>query len=167
MQIVSEAVKDRSIYFDALDKDRDPGENKSIIFFLTAKGSVAFLDERCSLRQGLEKMKHHGYTAMPVVAEDGTYIGTVSEGDFLWHMLNSGAYSMKEQEDYPISEILREGWNPAVKIDTSMDELLLRIMEQNFVPVVDDREKFIGIITRKNVIKHYYESENMRRYTKK
>lgn len=165
MQTVTKAVKDRSRYSDEIEKDRDAKENKSIIFFLTVKASVAFLDEGCSLRQGLEKMKHHGYTAMPVVAEDGTYIGTVSEGDFLWHMLNNNAYSMKAQEEYPISDILREGWNPAVKIDTPMDELLLRIMEQNFVPVTDDRDKFIGIITRKNIIKHYYESEKMRRNT--
>lgn len=132
-------------------------ENKSIIFLLTAKASVAFLDAHCTLRQGLEKMRRHGFTAMPVVAGDGTYVGTVSEGDFLWHMLDSGIYSKKSQEECPLSEILRKDWNPAVKIDARMDELLLRIMEQNFVPVIDDREKFIGIITRRNIIKHYCE----------
>ncbi|MCH3963595.1 MAG: CBS domain-containing protein [Clostridium sp.] len=130
---------------------------KNIIFLLTAKASVAFLNDRCTLRQGLEKMRCHGYTALPVIAEDGTYVGTVSEGDFLWHMMDSNMYSMKSQEEYLISDILRKGWNPAVKIDATMDELLLRIMDQNFVPVIDDREKFIGIITRKDVIKYYYE----------
>ena len=117
---------------------------------------VAFLYDYCSLRQGLEKMRFHGYTAIPVISKEGTYIGTVSEGDFLWHLLDSGVYTMKLQEDYPILDILRNGWNPAVKIDTTMDELLLRVMDQNFVPVIDDRNTFMGIITRKDVIRHYY-----------
>jgi CBS domain-containing protein len=130
-------------------------ENKSIVFLLTAKASIAFLFAQSSLRQGLEKMRYHRYTAMPVIAEDGAYIGTVNEGDFLWHMLDNELYSPKAQECCPISNILRVGWNPAVKIDTSVEEVLLRIMEQNFVPVVDDRGKFIGIITRKTVLKHY------------
>ena len=141
------------------DKDNDNmirnTERKSIVFLLTVKAYVAYLDDHCTLRQGIEKMKFHGYTAMPVVSQDGTYIGTVSEGDFLWHIIDSGMYSMKSQEDYLITDILRNGWNPAVKIDATMDELLLRVMEQNFVPVVDDREKFMGIITRKDIIKHY------------
>lgn len=134
-------------------------KTKNIIFLLTAKAFVAFLDESSTLRQGLEKMKHHGYTAMPVVAKDGTYVGTVSEGDFLWHVLDQELYSMEAREEVPLSEILRRGWNPAVNIHVPMDEMLLRSMDQNFVPVVDDRGKFIGIITRKNIIKYYYEAE--------
>jgi len=143
------------------EEKHNDSNNKSIVFLLTVKASVAFLDAQWSLRQGLEKMRHHGYTAMPVIAGDGTYVGTVSEGDFLWHMLENKAYSMKSNENTPISDIIRKGWNPAVKIDTTMSELLPPIMEQNFVPVVDDRDIFIGIITRRNVILHYYESANV------
>ena len=130
--------------------------SEPIIFLLTPKASVAFLYNHCSLRQGLEKMRHHGYTAIPVITQDGTYAGTVSEGDFLWHMVDHGVYTVKLQEKYFVSDILRDDWNPAVKIDATMDELLLRVMDQNFVPVIDDRRKFMGIITRKDVIKHYY-----------
>ncbi len=137
--------------------DKNSTERKSIVFLLTVKAFVAYLDDHCTIRQGLEKMRYHGYTAMPVIARDGTYVGTVSEGDFLWHMIDSGMYAMKSQEEYSIKDILRKGWNPAVKIDTTMDELLLRVMEQNFVPVIDDRGKFMGIITRKDIIKYYYD----------
>jgi CBS domain-containing protein len=156
MQVVSKLVKTRE--FRSIDMNRNVNreERKSIIFLLTVKASVAFLSEHCTLRQALEKMRHHGYSAIPVVADDGAYVGTVSEGDFLWHMLDNGETSMKSQEDYSISDILRKGWNPAVRINTTMDELLQRIMDQNFVPVIDDREKFVGIITRKDFIKYYY-----------
>jgi len=157
MQVVSKPMEVKKFCHDDDDKNFKCQERKSIIFLLTVKASVAFLNNHCTLRQGLEKMRYHGYAAMPVIAEDGTYVGTVSEGDFLWHMLNSEMYSIKSQEEYLISDILRNGCNPAVKIDTTMDEMLLRIMNQNFIPVIDDREKFVGIITRKSVIKYYYE----------
>ncbi|MDF2511365.1 MAG: hypothetical protein K0S04_1231 [Herbinix sp.] len=131
-------------------------EKKNIYFLLTPKASVEIIYDHYTLRQGLEKMRYHGYTAIPVVSNNGDYIGTVSEGDFLRHMIENNTYSIKSQEEYSISDIIRQGWNPAVKIDTTMEELLLRVMEQNFIPVIDDREKFVGIITRKDILKYYY-----------
>lgn len=130
---------------------------KSIASLLTPKINVSVLDSRSTLRQGLEKMRYHGYTALPVITKAGTYIGTVNEGDFLWHMLDSGAYTIKAQEEFLVSDIIRKDWNPPVKIDATLDELLLRVMEQNFVPVIDDRAKFVGIVTRKSIIKYYYD----------
>ncbi|MBV4415459.1 CBS domain-containing protein [Clostridium tyrobutyricum] len=157
MQAINKIIKYGDLCQNENGRSSKYKDRKNIIFLLTVKASVAFLNAHCTLRQGLEKMRHHGYTAMPVISKDGTYAGTVSEGDFLWHMLDSGMYAMKSQEEYSISDILRHGWNPAVKINATMDELLLYVMDQNFVPVVDDREKFMGIITRKDVIKYYYD----------
>lgn len=144
---------------DTGNHDNESRDNISIIFLLIPKASVAFLTEHCTLRQGLEKMKHHGYAAIPVVADDGTYVGTVSEGDFLWSMMEKGACSMKAKEEHLISDILRKDWNPAATIDTTMAEMLKKVVNQNFVPVVDDRGKFVGIITRKDVLKYYHQLE--------
>ncbi len=133
----------------------------NIAFLLKPKATVAFLQDTHTLRQGLEKMRAHRYTAIPVVGKNGEYVGTVSEGDFLWHMVANADYAMKAQEEFSVKDILRKGWNPPVKITAPMKELLLRVMEQNFVPVVDDRNSFIGIITRKDVIRYFYEKENL------
>jgi predicted transcriptional regulator len=35
-----------------------------------------------------------------------------------------------------------------------MDEMMMRAMDQNFIPVVDDRDYFIGIITRKDIMRY-------------
>ncbi len=157
MQAIDKSIVNGDFNAGECNENTKSKERKSIVFLLTVKAFVAFLDIHCTLRQGLEKMRYHGYTAMPVIAKDGTYVGTVSEGDFLWHMLDRGMYAMKSQEEYSIADIIRKDWNPAVKIDTTLDELLLRVMEQNFVPVIDDRGKFMGIITRKDIIKYYYD----------
>ena len=131
----------------------------NILFLLKPKVEIAYIYDHSTLRQGLEKMKFHGYTALPVISDSGLYVGTVSEGDFLWHIIESGKGAMQKQEEYTVSEIIRKGWNPAVKVTATMDELLLRVMDQNFVPVTDDRGTFIGIITRRDIIKYFYDKD--------
>lgn len=125
----------------------------NVLMLLKHKKEVAYLYDTNTLRQGLEKMKVHGYTAIPVLAADGSYVGCVSEGDFLWHMLEHQSCDIKEQEEYLVKDIIRKDFNPAVKIDVSMEELLERSMYQNFIPVVDDRNFFIGIVTRQDIIR--------------
>ena len=85
----------------------------NIPFLLKPKSQIAFLYDFNTLRQGLEKMKAHGYTAIPVLGKDGNYVGTVSEGDFLWHMIGNDSGRWKEQEEYSIKDILRPDWNGA------------------------------------------------------
>ena len=73
----------------------------NIAYFLLPKSRVAYLYDDYTFRQGLEKMRYHGYTAIPVITRTGQYVGTVSEGDFLWRMLSepsAGAQSMKDLE---------------------------------------------------------------------
>ena len=133
----------------------------NIAYFLIPKSSVAFLYDECTFRQGLEKMRHHGYTAIPVITRDGRYVGTVSEGDFLWHLLdaepeNGAAPTLKDTEKLRIRDILQSVDSyPAVRITVSMEELLSNAMQQNFIPVVDDLGSFIGIVTRKDIIRHF------------
>ena len=39
----------------------------NILFFLTPKEKVAHTDTDDTLRQALEKMEHHGYSAIPLL----------------------------------------------------------------------------------------------------
>ncbi len=133
----------------------------NIAFFLRPKISVAYLFSDCTVRQSLEKMKHYGYSAIPVINRDGRYVGTVSEGDFLWYLTdcfdNQEEINMKKLEETPLSKILRTDLYKPMKVTADVDELLTLAMNQNFVPVVDDLGSFIGIVTRRDIIKHLTE----------
>ena len=48
---------------------------------------------------------------------------------------------------------------PAVRITVTMDALLESAMNQNFIPVIDDLDNFIGIVTRRDIIS-YLAKEN-------
>lgn len=133
----------------------------NVIKLLKPKDTVKYIYSKNTLRQGLEKMRANSYTAIPVITkEDGKYVGTVSEGDFLYYILDVGSEGMKEQEKYYVSDIIRKDFNPAVRIDVTMDELLERSMQQNFIPVVDDTGTFIGIVTRQDIIKCFVNKNN-------
>ena len=124
----------------------------NILFFLTPKEEVAHVDEDDTLRQVVEKVEHHGYSAIPLLARDGKYIGTITEGDLLWEMREKDFPDLHRMEKIRITDLKRHRDNEPVKISESMENLFEKITNQNFVPVVDDKGVFIGIVTRKDVL---------------
>ena len=126
----------------------------NIAYFLHPKSEIAFLYDDFTFRQGLEKMRHHDYKAVPVISRDGRYLGTVSEGDFLWRILSEegGPCSMKEMEQLRVRDILPPDSYPAVRITATVEELVDSAMRQNFIPVTDDVGSFIGIVTRRDIL---------------
>ena len=68
------------------------------------------------------------------------------------NMKNWSLTDKKQMEKHFIMEIPRRKDNIPVRVTTSMQDLVERATYQNFVPVVDDRGVFIGIITRKDVL---------------
>ena len=113
---------------------------------------IVLLHEKNTIRQGLEVLTRCSYTAIPVLDENECYIGSVSEGDFLQHILKTGTTNMKDQEAYLIRDILRRDFCPALSIDAEFDVVVDAALRQNFVPVVDDRQALCGIITRRNLM---------------
>ena len=137
----------------------------NMAYFLLPKNRVAYLYDDYTFRQGLEKMRYHGYTAIPVISRSGKYVGTISEGDFLWQILSNDAESrqirsMKDLEQLHIRDLLRGNNYPPVRITVSMEELLSNAMNQNFIPVVDDLGNFTGIVTRKDIIRYFAEQKD-------
>lgn len=128
----------------------------NILFFLTPKSEVACIYEEDSIRQALEKMEFHKYSAVPLLTRAGGYLGVITEGDMLWGIKNQYNLNLKEAEDIPVTSIKRHVYYRPVHAKSKMEDLIDRALNQNFVPVVDDRDLFIGIITRKDIIKYYY-----------
>lgn len=129
----------------------------NILFFLTPKQDVAFIYDDFSLRQTLEKMEHHRYSSIPILNRKGEYVGTITEGDLLWGIKNAYDLSVAQAEEMPVMSLPRKRDNQPVRVDTTMDELVTAAMQQNFVPVIDDKNSFIGIIKRKDIIQYCYD----------
>ena len=130
----------------------------NVLLLLTPKTELSCLNEDMSARQALEKMRAHGFMAIPVISKKGEYLGTITEGDLLWCLVDEDS-DLEALEEINIRELIRKDYTPAVKVDASMDELTTMITEQNFVPVIDDRNILMGIVTRKRVLKVLLDNE--------
>ena len=129
----------------------------NILFFLTPKAMCAFVYDDFTVRQALEKMEAAGYAALPILNKRGEYRGTLTEGDLLWALKNMCYMDMRQAEARRITEITRRKDYIPVRVTTDMHDLVERASGQNFVPVVDDKDTFIGIVTRSNIIKYCHQ----------
>ena len=126
----------------------------NILFFLTPKAMCVYLYDDFTLRQALEKMESAGFAALPILNKRGEYRGTLTEGDLMWAIKNMCYMDMRQAEAHRIMEIARRKDNIPVRVTTSMHDLVERASTQNFVPVVDDKDAFIGIVPRSAIIKY-------------
>lgn len=129
----------------------------NILFFLTPKAMCTYLYDDYTVRQALEKMEVAHYAALPILNRKGEYRGTLTEGDVLWAMKNMCYMDIRQAESHRIMEITRRRDNVPVRVTMSMYDLIERASTQSFVPVVDDTDAFIGIITRRSIIKYCQE----------
>lgn len=125
---------------------------KTIFDFLTPKNKTFYLNHDATIRQTVETFDVHKFSVVPLIDEDGKFISTISEGDVLRFIKNHCQFDVYMAEDVRINTIeLYRPYN-ALLISASLDEVIKLTLEQNFIPVVDDRGMYIGIIKRKTII---------------
>ena len=126
----------------------------NIVFFLTPKANCTYIFEDFTIRQALERMEANRYASIPILRRNGEYVGTITEGDLLWAIKNDYMMNVKDAESHPVMEVPRRKDYQAVPIHTDARTLMQMAVDQNFVPVVDDRDSFIGIVTRQKLMRH-------------
>ena len=130
----------------------------NILMLLTPKSEVAYIKDTFSVRQALEKMEHHRYTSIPIINEAGAYVGTITEGDLLWGIKNKiKPKDWDELKNYNVMDIPRLNDNAPIGITQKAEDLFETALKQNFVPVIDDSNTFIGIVTRRKIMSYVAE----------
>lgn len=128
----------------------------NIAFFLTPKNEVIYENIDSTMRQVMERMEHHGYTAIPIIDKTGKYVGTLTEGDLLWKLKNTPELNFKDTNNVKVREIPRRVNHNSIYIDADIENIISLAVSQNFVPVVDDNGIFIGIIKRSDIINYCF-----------
>jgi len=126
----------------------------NVAFFLIPKKDIVYLKENATMRQALERMEYHSYSAVPLINDEGKYVGTITEGDLLWKLKNTPGLTFQNTEDICLNDVEQHVQNLPVTIDTQIQTLISRAIVQNFVPVVDDQQVFIGIVRRREMIEY-------------
>ena len=131
--------------------------------FLIPKSLVEYVTDNSTVRQAIEKMRYHRYAAIPVIDAEGRYVGTLRNDDILKYLLDKGCYDTKAAEKNGVVEILGADYLKPVYHNSPMSELIEKVKEHNFVPVVDDRGCFVGLILRRDVLNYllkYYDDND-------
>ncbi len=126
-----------------------------VVFFLLPKSETVYLQDSFSARQALEKMQHHGLTALPILDSEGRYTGTITASDFLWYFKDKDDISMQTASKVPLMEIPRNHDNVPVSVNARIEDLFDAAMAQNFIPMIDDRGVFVGIVRRREILEYY------------
>lgn len=128
----------------------------NVLFFLTPKSQIKYCLDSMSVRQVLEFFEFHRYQVVPILNKDGKYIGSISEGDLLYFLKEHPFKNLAEFNEANMTKISRINDYMPIDINANMDSLMIAANNQNFVPVLDDKKNFIGIITRKSIITYLY-----------
>jgi CBS domain-containing protein len=123
--------------------------------FLFPKNKVAYINSAATMQEAMEVLEKTQYTAIPIIDNEGKYVGTLSEGDLLWKMKHTPGLSFHNLDTLKVHEIKCRVRNECVSVNANLEDMLELAADQNFVPVVDDNKIFIGIIRRKDIIEYY------------
>lgn len=126
---------------------------ESIMSIFTPKKMTSFLNENATVRQAIELFDVHKYSVIPLVDNEGHYAGTLSEGDLLRFLKNKVGYDIKAAEKVSIKDMERYREYRALEVSSMRSEFFVLSLDQNFIPVTDDKGIYIGIVTRREIIK--------------
>lgn len=129
----------------------------NIIAFIIPKNEVVFVYDHDTVKEALLKLETHRFTSIPVLNQEGNYIGTLTEGDLLWNIKNLVKFNMNTADKMLIKDLKRFRDYETIQMTASINELITKATSENFVPVVDQHGLFIGIVTRKVIINYFFE----------
>ncbi len=128
----------------------------NILRFLIPKSQVEYILDGSTVRQALEKMRYHHYQAIPVLDGEGKYIGTLRSDDIFKYFYEGGTFDARAAERDSVMNILDISYCKPLLHSAGTSELFAEVLEHNFVPVVDDRNCFIGIVLRRDVMNYLW-----------
>jgi CBS domain-containing protein len=123
-----------------------------VAFFLTPKSEVLWVPAAASLDEALQLMNGARFSAVPLLHLDGRYAEVLTTTDVLWQLVGAEEHWRRVLPRTSVLRVARRNSYRAVHVDAEIETLIERAVEQNFVPVVDDRDVFIGIVTRRKIL---------------
>ena len=119
--------------------------------FLTPAENLAVLIDSHNADHAILLLSQMTYTRVPVVTDKKEFVGTIGLRDIL-------AYQMEQelsQEVMANTDIVHMTKKDVAVVapDYTLTDVLHKLVDESFLPVVDEEGIFQGIITRKSILK--------------
>ena len=119
--------------------------------FLTPAENLAVLSDTHNADHAILLLSQMTYSRVPVVTDQKKFVGTISLTDIL-------SYQMQHEipdEEFMTTDIVHMVKKDDLTVgpDFTLTEVLHKLVDESFLPVVDQDNTFQGIITRKSILK--------------
>ena len=119
--------------------------------FLTPAENLAVLIDTHNADHATLLLSQMTYTRVPVVTDEKEFVGTIGLRDILAYQMEQGL-SQESMADTDIVHMTKKDV-AVVEPDYSLTDVLHKLVDESFLPVVDKEGIFQGIITRKSILK--------------
>ncbi|MDP3130420.1 MAG: CBS domain-containing protein [Bacillota bacterium] len=130
-----------------------------ILAFMKPTREVVTVRVESSLVEALGTMEKYRFTSVPIIDARGYYVGTLSEGDLLWAIKNQLGFDMAKASTFLVGKIKRNRDYEPIPATATIDQLIGKASNENFVPIVDEDNLLIGIVTRKTLLNYFFEHQ--------
>lgn len=119
--------------------------------FMIPADNVANVIDQHTLSTGLLILTQSNYTMIPVLSAESKLMGVISMSMIIKAVMTVDAIEMERLDELKVRDVML---SQPVRVQTNchLADVLNYLIDQNFVCVVDGDNRFLGIITRKNVM---------------
>ena len=119
--------------------------------FLTPAENLAVLIDTHNADHAILLLSQMTYSRVPVVTDKRKFVGTIGLRDILAYQMENGL-SQEAMADTDIVHMTKKNV-AVVEPDYHLTDVLHKLVDESFLPVVDKDGVFQGIITRKSILK--------------
>ena len=135
--------------------------------FLIPASNIAFVEESNPLYHAFLILTKVKYAKIPVLNQQSQLVGLVSLAMITNKMLDNDDISVKALSKYQVKDVMQTDFPKVNFTDAELETQLHLLIDNNFIPIVDDDDVFQGMITRRewfkafNYIAHTFDDHYM------
>lgn len=118
--------------------------------FLTPADKLAVIIDTHNIDHAKLLLSHMTYSRVPVVTENNHFFGTIGLREIVQYQMENELTDEQLNQDISLitkTDVARVG------ADYELADVLRKLLDEPFLPVVGQEGEFLGIITRKSILK--------------
>ena len=113
---------------------------------------VAILQEDHTLEHAMLVLTNVRYSLIPVLNKENKIVGLISLAMILHKITGVEQINMNQLGKYKVREVMRTEF-PIIHQDTQVEDVLNELVDESFICIGNDEDEFVGIVTRKELLK--------------
>lgn len=114
--------------------------------------NVATLTDTNNLEHALLVLTNIGYSKVPVLNKEQQLVGLISLSDVVSEMFDTESINPDRLSNIKVSDVMEKNVK-FIMLPFNIEKILNYLVDANFVPVVNEKNEFLGIVTRKEILK--------------